>query len=47
MGQNIHALRFNAKGEITIPFHRVGVDRPDLAELLKALSKLPAPVGRQ
>lgn len=35
------AVRFNAKGDVIIPFHRVGHDRPNLAEVLDAVSRLP------
>jgi|TARA_R100000781_G_scaffold103357_1_gene66973 hypothetical protein len=35
------SIRFNAKGEIIVPFHRVGHDRPDLASLLEAVKQLP------
>ena len=41
MPRNIDAVRFNAKGEVIVPFHRVGHVKPDLSELLLAVSKLP------
>jgi len=39
MHTNTRGIRYNARGEVILPFHVVGVEEFDLADIIEALRK--------